>query len=52
MQEAVDARIKRAISGDLTTADTLAKPGGGLGGARVRSLSVKFDNLEKYWENI
>lgn len=47
MQEAVDARIKRAISGDLTTADTLAKPGGGLGGARVRSLSVKFDNLEK-----
>lgn len=46
MQSSVDARIQRAIQGDNTTAETLAKRNGGLGGAKVRSLNVKFDDLE------
>jgi magnesium chelatase subunit H len=47
MQEAVDARITKATQGDKTTAETLAKNNGGIGGAKVRGLNVKFDDLEK-----
>ena len=47
MQKAIDSRIERAVRGDKTTAETLAKPEGGLGGARVRGLNVKFDDLER-----
>ena len=46
MQNAIDLRIERAVQGDKTTAETLSRPGGGLGGARVRSFNVKFDDLE------
>lgn len=51
MQDAVDSRISRALKGDKTTAETLKKPGGGLGGAKVRSFNVKFDELEKVLGN-
>jgi len=47
MQAAVDAKIERATKGDKTVAATLAKPGGGLGGARVVAKSITFDDLEK-----
>mmetsp|Transcript_16101 Transcript_16101/g.19664 ORF Transcript_16101/g.19664 Transcript_16101/m.19664 type:complete len:727 (+) Transcript_16101:2098-4278(+) len=47
MQEAIDTRIARAKQGDKTTAETLTKPGGGLGGAIVRGLNVNVDDLEK-----
>jgi magnesium chelatase subunit H len=46
MQEAVNARIERALAGDNTTAETLAKPRGGLGGTEVKSINVKFEDLE------
>jgi len=46
MQQAVDDRIIRAIKGDSTVAATLAKPGGGLGGAKVRAFNVNNDQLE------
>jgi magnesium chelatase subunit H len=47
MQDAVDAKIQRAQDGDLNVAETLSKPGGGLGGARVRAIDVSRDELEK-----
>lgn len=47
MEEALASRIDRATKGDKTTPETLAKPGGGLGGASVRALSLTFDDLEK-----
>jgi magnesium chelatase subunit H len=47
MQDAVDAKIERAKDGDLNVAETLSKPGGGLGGAKVRAIDVTRDELEK-----
>lgn len=47
MQDAVNAKIERAKQGDSTVAATLAKPGGGMGGAKVKAKSVTFDELEK-----
>jgi magnesium chelatase subunit H len=47
MQAAVDAKIQRAMDGDQTVAATLALPGGGLGGAKVRAVDVTSDELEK-----
>ena len=47
MQSAVDGRMERARSGDPTVAETLARPGGGLGGAVVKGADVTFDDLEK-----
>ena len=47
MKEALVSRIDRATKGDKTTAETLAKPGGGLGGATVRALNLSFDDLER-----
>lgn len=47
MQDAVNAKIKRAIDGDQNVAATLAKPGGGLGGAHVKAVDVSWDNLEE-----
>jgi magnesium chelatase subunit H len=47
MQDAVDAKIERAQEGDPNVAETLSKPGGGLGGARVRAIDVTRDELEK-----
>lgn len=46
MQAAIEAKIKRATQGDQTVASTLARPGGGLGGARVRAKNLSFDELE------
>lgn len=47
MEAALEAKIQRAAQGDATVAATLAKPGGGLGGARVRAKNVSMDELEK-----
>ena len=47
MQDAVNSRIARAIQGDKTTPETLARNNGGLGNAKVRGANVKFDDLEK-----
>jgi magnesium chelatase subunit H len=47
MKEAIESRIDRATKGDKTTPETLAKPGGGLGGATVRAKNLSFDDLEK-----
>ena len=47
MQRAVDAKIERAKAGDETVAETLARTGGGLGGAVVHSKDVSMDDLEK-----
>jgi magnesium chelatase subunit H len=47
MQNAVDAKIQRSQDGDDTVATTLALPGGGLGGAKVRAKDVTIDELEK-----
>ena len=38
MQNAVEDRMHRARDGDATVPETLAKPGGGLGGAKVVSI--------------
>jgi len=46
MQEAIDSRIRRACIGDKTVPDTLAREGGGLGGARVRAFDVTNNQLE------
>lgn len=46
MQDAVDAKIKRAQDGDPNVAATLANPGGGMGGAVVRAIDVSRDELE------
>jgi magnesium chelatase subunit H len=39
--------MQRARDGDKTVAVTLAKAGGGLGGARVRGKNMPFEELEK-----
>lgn len=47
MEVALNARIKRAKNGDVTTPETLSRPGGGLGGAAVRAFDVTADDLEQ-----
>ena len=47
MQEALQAKIDRAVNGDKTVAATLARPNGGLGGAKVRARNITPDELEK-----
>jgi magnesium chelatase subunit H len=47
MQDAVDAKIKRATNADPTVAATLARPGGGMGGAKVKAVDVSWDDLER-----
>lgn len=47
MEGVLQNRIQQAIKGDKTIPDTLAKRNGGLGGARVRAMDLKFDDLEK-----
>ena len=46
MQETIEQRMKRAREGDKTVPETLAKPGGGLGGAVVKGTDMKYDELE------
>ncbi|KAL7541039.1 hypothetical protein ACHAXR_010578, partial [Thalassiosira sp. AJA248-18] len=46
MQSAVDHKMERASNGDQTVAETLARPGGGLGGATVKGVDMTFDELE------
>lgn len=47
MQTAVESKMERASNGDQTVAETLALPGGGIGGATVKGVDMKFDDLEK-----
>eukprot|EP00804_Cyclotella_cryptica_P016326 CCRYP_009901-RA/>CCRYP_009901-RA protein AED:0.09 eAED:0.09 QI:132/1/1/1/0.94/0.88/18/1271/1454 len=47
MQKAVEDRMQRARDGDATVPETLARPGGGLGGAKVAGKEMNFDDLEK-----
>jgi magnesium chelatase subunit H len=47
LQSAVDAKIARAAAGDDTVAQTLARSGGGLGGAKVRARNISPDELEQ-----
>lgn len=47
MKKAIEAKMQRARDGDKTVAVTLAKAGGGLGGARVRGKNMPFEELEK-----
>lgn len=47
METSIEAKIKRATEGDQTVAATLARPGGGLGGARVLAKNLSMDDLEK-----
>ncbi len=46
MQDAINAKIERAVKGDPTVAGTLAKSGGGLGGGTVKAKGVTMDELE------
>ena len=46
MENAIHSKCSRAMSGDTTVAATLAKPGGGLGGAVVRAIDISRDDLE------
>jgi magnesium chelatase subunit H len=47
MQNVLNKRIERAASGDPTTAATLGKPGGGLGGAVVKAFDVSRNQLDE-----
>ena len=47
MEAMLEKRMERAKEGDVTTAECLAKPGGGLGGAKVQAQDVSSDELEK-----
>jgi magnesium chelatase subunit H len=47
MDAGLQTRIDRAVKGDETVAKTLARPGAGLGGAKVRAKNVTPDELEK-----
>jgi magnesium chelatase subunit H len=47
MQAAVDSKLVRANAGDETVATTLARPGGGLGGATVKARDISPDELEE-----
>lgn len=46
MQDAIEAKAARAVNGDETVAATLARPGAGLGGAKVKAKNMSFDELE------
>jgi len=47
MQDILNKRIERAARGDPTTAATLGKQGGGLGGAVVKAFDISRDDLDK-----
>ena len=47
MQESLELKMERARRGDKSVAETLALPGGGLGGARVMGKGVTQNELEK-----
>jgi magnesium chelatase subunit H len=47
MPEMLERRMERARQGDSTTAECLARNGGGLGGATVKAMDVSADELEK-----
>jgi magnesium chelatase subunit H len=47
MESMLEKRMVRAKEGDVTTAECLARPGGGLGGAKVQAQDVSSDELEK-----
>lgn len=47
MQDGVNAKIARAVDGDTTVNAALARPGAGLGGARVLSRDISADELER-----
>jgi magnesium chelatase subunit H len=47
MQDGVDAKIARAVHGDTTVNAALARPGAGLGGARVMARDISADELER-----
>jgi magnesium chelatase subunit H len=47
MQDALEKRMEKARSGDVTTAECLSRNGGGLGGAVVRAKDITADELEK-----
>lgn len=47
MQDAINAKIERAVKGDSTVAETLARGGGGLGGSIVNAKAVTMDELER-----
>lgn len=46
MQDALEDHMDRARNGDKTLAETLAKPGGGLGGGRVLAYDISNDDLD------
>lgn len=47
MNDVLEKRMERARQGDVTTAECLAREGGGLGGAKVQAVDVSVDELEK-----
>jgi magnesium chelatase subunit H len=47
MQDGVNAKIARAVDGDATVNEALARPGAGLGGARVVARDITADELER-----
>ncbi|KAG7350999.1 cobaltochelatase [Nitzschia inconspicua] len=47
MHHVLERRIERARQGDVTTAECLARDGGGLGGAKVQAVDISSDELEK-----
>jgi magnesium chelatase subunit H len=47
MSDILERRMERARQGDVTTAQCLARDGGGLGGAKVQALDVSSTDLEK-----
>lgn len=47
MQDAVESRMERAREGDKTVNEALSAPGGGLGGAEVAGIDMKYDDLTK-----
>ena len=47
MQSAIEQRMERARNGDETVPETLARPGGGMGGATVLGKDMNFDELEQ-----
>jgi magnesium chelatase subunit H len=47
MQESLDNKIQLAIAGDVAVAVTLAKSGGGLGGAKVHAVDISSIELEQ-----
>lgn len=47
MQELLDNKIQRAVDGDVTVAETLSKPNGGLGGATVHAVNISPIELKQ-----